>query len=159
MKTIKLCDEKLEINIEDKNSIIISINENDIVNINGNRIYKSGSVDIDKEEEVINVCFEKTIKLEPGKIYKKGDMLIKLTWADKFDSSGFFQRFHFYGFNTPTGYFKSCFDINHGNYHGFIEGTKEEWNDKILEKASKMSPNDIRVVLEELIYKETQKSS
>jgi hypothetical protein len=156
MKTIKLYSEKLEITFNESDKITICTKEDVIVKINDNKLFKNGSLSIE-EKEHINISFEETIKLKVGKIYKKGEMLIKLTWADRFDASGFFQRFHFYGFNTDTGYFKSCFDVMHDNYHGFEEATKEEWEEKMIEKCSKMTSKDIYYLLENLISKETQK--
>lgn len=154
MKTIKLDSEKLEITFNESNKITIQTKEDVIVNVNDKKLFKNGSFSI---EENLNISFEETIKLKVGKIYKKGEMLIKLIWADKFDSSGFFQRFHCYGFNTETGYFKSSFDVMHDNYHGFEEATKEEWEEKMIEKCSKMTPKDIYYLWENLISKETQK--
>lgn len=154
MKTIKLDNQKLEITFNESDKITIQIKEDVIVNVNDKKLFKKGDLSI---EENINVSFEKTIKLKVGKIYKKGEMLIKLTWADKFDPSGLFQRFHFYGFNTDTGYFKSCFDVMRNNYHGFEEATQEEWKEKMIEKCSKMTQIEIYHLWENLISKETQK--
>jgi hypothetical protein len=154
MKTIKLNNEKLEITFNESNKITIQTKEDVIVNVNDKKLFKNGSLSI---EENINISFEKTIKLKPGKIYKKGEMLIKLTGANRFDASAFFQRFHFYGFNTETGYFKSCFDVMHDTYHGFEEATEEEWKEKLIEKCSKMTPKEIYYLWENLISKETQK--
>lgn len=154
MKTIKLDGKKLEIIFNESDKITIYAQEDVIVKINDNKLFKNGSLSI---EENLNISFEKTIKLKVGQIYKKGEMLIKLTWADRFDSSAFFQRFHFYGFNTETGYFKSSFDVMHNNYHGFKEATQEEWEEKMIEKCSKMTAKEIYYLWENLISKETQK--
>jgi len=151
MKTINLDNEKLEITINENNKITYQIPRDFIVNINGYKLFKKGFLSIDED---LNISFEEIIKLKVGKIYKKGEMLIKLTCADRFDSSAFFQRFHFYGFNTETGYFKSSFDVNHNSYHGFEEATQEEWKEKLMEKCLKMTTDEIYYLWENLINKE-----
>lgn len=153
MKKIELDNKKLEITFNDIDRVIIHTKEDFVVNINDKKLFKNGSLEID---ENINIYFEKTIELIVGKIYKKGEMLIKLTCVDRYDPSAFFQRFHFYGFNTNSGNFQSSFDIMHNAYHGFEEATQEEWKEKMIEKCSTMTNEEIYYLWENLISKETK---
>ena len=154
MKTIKLNNEKLEISIDESNKVTINIDKNVIVNINDIKLFKKGSLSI---KDNLNISFDKAIILKPGKIYKKGEMLIKLIGCNRFDAGAFFQRFYFYGFNTPTGYFNSSIDVMHENYHGFEEATEEEWEEKLMDKCSKMTTREIYYLWENLINNGTQK--
>lgn len=78
---------------------------------------------------------EDKVELEVGKWYKKGNTLALIKCID--DKGMYFQRFHCYGFNLLTGYDNSCFDVAHGEYHGFELATPEEVTEALTKEAVK----------------------
>jgi len=73
------------------------------------------------------------VKLEVGKWYKKDDLLCLINFIDA--KGRFFQRFHCYGFNTPTGYNNFCFDVMHDDCHGFKPATPQEVEQALKNEA------------------------
>lgn len=100
-----------------------------------NEMYKLQSRIEELEAENKAILAGNSGKLEVGKWYKKGKLLVLIKCID---SPGmYFKRFHCYGFNTPTGHENFCFDVNNGDYHGFTESTKSEVLESLKYEAEK----------------------